>query len=119
MSDIFEDFVILDKGSEFVDTLGTFETLFTNLGISLLDYADDVETYSAEALYESLKKVLLLEAQNQSIIPYDWDIEDWFEFDPDHFSISLPSYSTDEDLELAKEVQNKFKDWSGIELDIE
>lgn len=113
MANFIKDFIEIDKGYDFLDTLETYESIFNELGINLYEYEEEFD-YNSTTYYEDLdtvcKKILLIEAKLNDIIPEGWDIDEKFEYNSGFYIID----NTDE----AKDIQDSFKAWAGITLGI-
>lgn len=120
VNDIFETFITLEHGIEVADVLSIYGNLFEKLHIHIDDYEDDFTYVSfddEDDLQNIFKKILLKEAQNNGIIPENWDIEERFELDGD-FAIINNDPEDRDDIKDIQDIVVDFKDWTGIELDI-
>lgn len=112
MSNIFEEYLELTTSSDTLDVLNTFAKFFEKKNISLFEYENYFDSYDSETVYDSIKLIILLEAQKVGVIPDSIDIEDCFVLHDgvyDIISANCPN---------AEQIQADFKEWSGIELDI-
>lgn len=115
---LFQDFVEENFGYNIVDVLETYESLFKELLVDTSKHSDLLNVYDADELQCNLKSILLFQAQEDGIIPDDWDIDDWFDVD-ECFSICVPDEVTEEQNEQIMKVVDAFEDWCGIHLSIQ
>lgn len=113
---IFADWIEITLGYDFVDVLETYEPLFNRLDICIADYQDNFQSYDwddPETLQTTLKKIILCKAQENGVIPDNWNIDESFEVD-DCFCIIIG----DKDEDEVYKVQKDFDEWCNIELEI-
>lgn len=109
---IFRDFVEVQLGEDCVRLLESYESLFNKLNIDLSEHPDVALANNYYELNESLRWVILIEAQDNNIIPNNWII--WDMFNPeDPFDLCNSNNIDEEEL---KEVVKKFEDWCGFNL---
>lgn len=116
VNNLFEFIIAQEHGDSLADLISVYGDLFEKLHIHLCDYEEDFawqDWDDEDDLQAKFKRILLKEAQDNDIIPEDWDIEESFNFYND-FSI-VGGY---DDRDVIINVVTDFKDWTGIELDI-
>lgn len=114
MSNIYKDFITWDRGSDITECLETFKPIFERVDLDLIDYEDELpEIYDEQSAYRSMKMVLLFRANDEGIIPADFDVWDDFEVEDD-FAIIRGEHSSEE----VSEIVDNFKDWCGLKLNI-
>lgn len=112
---IFRDFVEAQLGENCVELLESYESLFNKLNIDLSDYPDVALSNNYYELNESLRWVILIEAQDINIIPDNWVIWDMFNYE-DPFNLCNSNNIDEEEI---KEIVKKFEDWCGLNITID
>lgn len=97
---------------DILDVLETYEDIINELEIDIsTEYLDD----NAIVLQEQLKTIIVKKAQDEEIIPENWDIDECFNLDRRFAIIFNPEIMTEDEM---FRVVSDFKDWCGIDLQI-
>lgn len=108
---IFRDYLEATVSYNVVELLETYDDLFDRLGI---DISSEYLSDDAFLLQEQLKTILVKTAQDEGIIPEDWDIEECF-----NLNRKFAIYSDIAPKEDLQKVIKDFEDWCGIQLIID
>ena len=109
---IYRDFIETNN-YPLIEILDTYENIFTKLDIDITeeDYSDLItNVYDEYDLELAFKKIILMKAQEEDIIPYEWDIDVQFNLDYDWFYL----INEEETVEEIQKYLDDFKEWCGI-----